>query len=731
MKKTALLIFTIALILSDVSGQVYKNKIDSLWTVYQVKRGEKAFGNMRYLKTTGIYNPIFLKGALSDGGKSILAQSYLNIAESEKAEEVLRSMNEGAMTPQDVYNMAQSLKLNGAYDESDVWMTRFEKMNQTDSRPRWQSNSATEVARILNRTRYNIGLLPFNSTQSDFGAFPYGDDIVFASARKTDMIVAREYGWKETPYLNVFKIKAASTGNEKPEIFSSKAKTVYHDGPVSFSADGSEMYITQNPYRFPGSIGKKEINQFRLLLSRLQPDSTWGPLAELPFNGAGYSTGHGTLSPDGRRLWFASDRPGGYGRSDIYYADRSGDQWGEPVNAGAQINTEGDEMFPFEASDHKLYFSSNGHLTIGGLDLCIAFKTPGGFEIRNMGSPINSAKDDFGLYMAPDNKTGYFASNRPGGVGDDDLYQFEVVDPVVLKREFSLVVKDQSSGALMVNTEVVITSGSGVAKLRTNEKGLVNYQTDGLSVLKVTSHPAGYHPKNQDYTLTQDVTREELLLEPLPVWGVYGMITDLDVNRGVDSVQVEIQPANQNPAIRAITLDGGRFRQQIEPETDYTLVLSHPQYFTKRGTFTTKGRPAGWINVNEFIKTEIEKVKINAVIEIPNIYYDLGKWNIRQDAAVELDKVVLFMTDNPAIFIELGSHTDSRGSNVSNQSLSQKRAQSAVDYIIKKGGIAKERIVAKGYGESMLKNQCADGVTCPEADHQQNRRTEIRIVGMK
>jgi outer membrane protein OmpA-like peptidoglycan-associated protein len=731
MRKIATLIFAIILITNNISGQIYKNKIDSLWTAFKIKQGEKVYNNMRYLKTTEIYSPIFYKGALNNQAKSILAQSYLNIAESEKAEEVLVSMEEASMSASDVYNMAQCLKLNAAYDESDIWMAKFEKMSSADSRPKWQSNSASEVAKILNRNRYNITPMPFNSAQSDFGAFPYGQDIVFASARKIKTVVAHEYGWKDTPYLNVFKVSGFPSGNAQPEIFSSKVKTVYHDGPVSFSADGTEMFVSQNPYKLTETLGKKEINQFRLLMSKLQPDSTWGPLVELPFNGAGFSTGHGALSPDGTRLWFASDRPGGYGRSDIYYVNRSGEAWDEPVNAGPQINTEGDEMFPFEATDGKVYFSSNGHLTIGGLDICIAFKTPGGYEVRNMGYPINSAKDDFGLYMASDNKSGYFASNRPGGMGDDDIYSFKILDPVILKREFSLVVKDKTSGDLMINTEVIIISGSSEVKLRTNKLGIVNHQTDGIDELTVTSQPTGYYPKKQEFTLSQDVTQAELLLEPLPVWGVYGQITDLNKKMGVDSVQVLILPTNGSAAINNITLDGGRFRNQIEPETDYTIVLNHPQYFTKRGSFTTKGRPAGWINVNEFLQTEIEKVEINAVIEIPNIYYDLGKWNIRKDAAVELDKVVVFLNDNPAISIELGSHTDSRGNPTSNQSLSQKRAQSAVDYIVKKGGVAKERIIAKGYGESMLKNHCADGVTCSESEHQENRRTEIRITGVE
>lgn len=712
-------------------SQTYKSKVDSLWSGYRMKLGDATFDNMRYLKASRILSPLYQRGAITDQSKSRLAQSYLNIANASQALAVFQSMDSASMPASDVYLMAQALKLNAQYDESDLWMSRFEQLNTVDTRPKWQSNSAKEVEKIYNRTRYEVQLAPFNSPESDFGAFQSGNDVLFASSRKVSEVLSREYGWKETPYLNVYSVTLGDSASTSPKIFSPRLKTVYHDGPVSISPDGNEMFVTQNPYRFPGTLGNKQVNQFRLLISARQPNGEWGPLDFLPFNGDGFSTGHSTLSPDGQTLWFASDRPGGMGRSDIYSVARQGSGWSEPVNAGSEINTEGDEMFPFEATDGKLYFSSNGHLTLGGLDICIAFKTSGGFKVRNMGIPINSTDDDFALFMNADGQTGYFSSNRSGGVGDDDIYSFEVTVPVILNRELHVVLRDKESKALMTQTPLVINENAKEIMLKTNDQGEVVFQTEEADRLTASAQPVGYKPAKETYVLEESVTSVELLVEPLPVWGVYGKITNLTTGLGVDSIQVLIQPSGQRHSIGNLTLDGGTFRNELEPETDYVIVFTNDNFFTKRGAFTTKGRKAGWINVNEFMETAIEKVEMNKVIEIPNIYYDLGKWNIRKDAAVELNKVVAFMNDNPAIIIELGSHTDSRGSATSNQSLSQKRAQSSVDYIVTKGGIKRDRISAKGYGESMIKNQCADGVTCSEIDHQQNRRTEIRIMGVK
>ncbi|MFT3738014.1 MAG: OmpA family protein [Breznakibacter sp.] len=731
MKKIVILIVVLLAVCNGVSAQGYKNRMDSLWIAHQIKRGERLFDNMRYLKTSDIYGSIFEKGVLNDKGKSILSRSYLYVASYKNALEVLRSMDSVVMQPSDVYNMAQCLKFNEVYDESDKWMRRFEQMKSDDTRSTWQRNSASEITKIIGTERYKIVNVPFNSSQSDFGAFVQGDGVIFASARKVDELLTRQYGWNETPYLNIFEVSVKDESYSQPKIYSSKLKTIYHDGPVAFNADGTEIYVTQNPNKSSVKGKNKIIKQFQLLVAKKQIDGTWGKLAKLPFNGDGFSTGHAVLSPDGQTLWFASDRPGGMGRSDIYFVKRQGDSWSDPVNAGHDINTEGDEMFPFEASDGKLYFSSNGHLTLGGLDVCVAFKTASGYAVRNMGNPINGPSDDFALFMLSDNGSGFFASNRSGGVGDDDIYHFDVIDPVVLNRQLEIRLLDKVTLKPIENVELTFSSASQKQFLKTDASGMAVIMVDVDDEVTVSSNAPGYKPNSLVVPISSAINTGELRLEPIPVWGVYGTVTDLATGLGVDSVQVFIQPVGQRGSIGNMTLDGGSFRNEIQPETDYVLIFNKPGYFTKRGNFTTKGRVPGWINVDEFMGSTVEKIEVNKVIEIPNIYYDLGKWTIRKDAAVELDKVIAFMTDNPSIVIELGSHTDSRGSAVSNQALSQKRAQSAVDYIVKKGGIAANHIFAKGYGESQLKNHCADGVACSEQEHQQNRRTEIRVVGVK
>lgn len=727
--KKLLIILTALLIFSGITpAQSYKNSVDSLWSSYQIKRGEKLYNQMRYSKVVSIYQPYSNRKVLNDSQKRLLAQSYLNIANYEMAENTLRSMDSASMVAQDYYTMAQCLKYQSKYQESDRWLASYKSLNQSDSRLKYQTNSSKEVDQIKKKTLFQIELLPANSSESDFGAVPYGLDLVFASSRPTDDIIKREYGWNDSPYLNVFVIDSDTSSQPNAKIFNSMLKTAFHDGPVAFNRDQTEMFVTQNPYSFFDNIKKRQVNNFQLFLNYKLPSGDWSALKLLPFNGKDFSTGHASISPDGSRLWFASDRPGGLGRSDIYYVDRVGDGWSEPVNAGADINTEGDEMFPFIAPDGKLYFASNGHLTLGGLDIQVAQKRGGGYTVENYGFPVNSAYDDFSLYLNEDGKSGYFASNRPEGKGSDDIYRFDVLD---IARNYNLVLKD-SVTQLPISGQSIKLLVDGIEKtLNSDSLGSIIVEPTLATHFVAICQIEGYQPLKRSVDVNKDQDVYELLLVPLPVWGVYGSITDLTSGMGVDSVQVTIESVDITSRFNALTLGGGKFSQIINPETDYKLVLSSPNYFTKRANFTTKGRAAGWININEFIQTTIERVEMNKVIEIPNIYYDLGKWNIRKDASVELDKVVQFLNDNPNIKIELGSHTDSRGSAESNLSLSQKRAQSAVDYIVTKGEISKDRIVAKGYGESSLKNSCADGVKCSEEEHQQNRRTEIKITGVK
>ena len=418
--------------------------------------------------------------------------------------------------------------------------------------------------------------------------------------------------------------------------------------------------------------GKGNTADLDLYVTRLA-GATWSEPEMLAVSDSAAWDAQPAFSSDGRTLYFCSNRPGGAGGIDIYRAnvDNSG-RFGRPVNMGREINTPGDDMFPYVSADSKLYFASDGHPGLGRLDLFVATRNEDEIAIENLGQPFNSRFDDFALVLA-DTVSGYFSSNREGGKGDDDIYFFEPsTEPLIAQKP------------------------------------------------PVPTVPA------KDTTAVPGVRAARYFLA--------GTVVD-PANRPLDSVRVRVLGANQQPIGESLTLREGKFGPfPVNAEQTYTIVVEKPTYFTKRDPFSTVGKT---IPTERLIKpvtdttfyaiVSIDKpapnLVINKLFAINPIYYNLDKDNIRTDASPELDKIVQILKDNPQIKLELGSHTDVRSSDAYNQDLSQRRAKSAVDYIISRG-IASNRIKAKGYGERQLIIKNAK----TEKEHQVNRRTEFKVL---
>ena len=371
-------------------------------------------------------------------------------------------------------------------------------------------------------------------------------------------------------------------------------------------------------------------------------------------------TAHPALSADGLTLYFVSDMPGGYGLKDIYMVTRidESDSWSEPRNLGPEINTGGNELFPFSRDDGSLYFASDGHLGMGGLDIFRAESQPdGSWNVRNMQSPINSFADDFGITFETGNEKGIFSSTRKGR-GNDDLFTFEMPP---LRFAVTGLVKDEKTGTPIQGSVVQLIASDG------------------------------------------------------------------------SNLQAE-------------TGTGGDFRFNLKQDVDYIFLASKQGYLNGKEKETTKGQEKSRDYMVTILLTATDKP-----IELPNIFYDFGKWDLRPESMVSLDKLVETLIDNPNVTIELMSHTDSRDTEEYNLDLSQKRAQSVVEYLIAKG-IEAERLSPKGYGEStpkivdeqtgsqnpflkqgtVLTEQFINTLATEEQKevaHQINRRTEFRVLG--
>lgn len=500
-----------------------------------------------------------------------------------------------------------------------------------------------------------------NSGAADFSLTPFGkQQWVFVSSRAT-----AEGGepdqWTGQAFYDLFvadRKDDLTFSNVTP--FDADLNGPYNDGPAAFNSSYTEIVYTQC-----GSDDMMVNDYCRLLYSRKSPEGGWTEPEALWLFDDSVNIGQPTWSADGNTIVFAAVAPQGYGGSDLYYSVRTFEGWSPAINLGQPINTPGDETFPWLDKAGTLYFSSNGHPGMGGLDVFSAPKTDRNRWGRpqNIGYTINSSGDDFGVTILPltteeainyDVK-GYLSSSRPGGKGLDDIYFFAQQKPPGLYY-------------LTVNIE---------------EKRLED-PTDAQSAV------IGYQPIPQAQLIINSAQASDTLF--------------------VDS--------------------NGYYAAAIPGNTDFTLYASNgSDYFSASKSTSTRGITVfpGDTALLE-VTIVLDRIFKEQEIVIPNIYYDYNDWAIRPDAAAVLDTTLFqLLVDNPNIVIELGSHTDARGGDNFNLELSQKRAQSVVDYLSNKG-IATARLEAKGYGETQLVNNCDDGVECSEEEHQRNRRTTFRVL---
>ncbi len=621
----------------------------------------------------GEYNlaiPQFDKAA-----KGKLDQARLNYYEAETyrlsnrfAEAVpfyQKAIDAGTTEPEARYNYAYALKSQGRYADALQQLQQYLEGKTTNKVAADKARREVETLKAIDilarkQTDYKLkNVSGLNTPGSEFAPIVKGEELVFTASRKEVL-----YKNNGLPMLGLFKAKVGQnpdeTGAGGPQLFSNAVfQGDVNEGTPAFTKDGKAMIFAR------GNTGKRKGGlDVDLYISRQDAAGNWTLPQRLPISDSTAWDGSPAFSADGKTLYFASNRAGGAGGIDLYRTnmDNSG-RFSRPVNMGRDINTPGDELFPYVGPDAKLYFASDGHPGLGKLDIFVATRSQGVIRIENLGQPINSPADDFGLtFMEPGR--GFMASNRAGGKGDDDIYFIEE-----------------------------------------------NRPDDSTTIAK---NPPPGTPKTVRYFLAGTVSTNEAPIILL------------------DSARVRIvEESTGNPVAEVITGQPGTFGKfPVQPGKEYSLVAERRGYLTRREPFTMQGRSIPDIFLTKpvtdttfTIALLLDKVTLNKTFVLDNIYYDLDKFNIRPDAAQELDKLVTVLKDNPTLKIELSSHTDVRAADAYNMRLSQNRAKSAVDYIASQG-IDASRLTAKGYGETQLIVKNAR----TEEEHQRNRRTEFKIL---
>ncbi len=397
----------------------------------KTKKADKLYEQLQYTDAADAYQKLLKKGENGQYVYEQLANSYFFINDTKKAETYYkRVIKNKSVSSETVYNYAESLKANGKVSEYNTMMRQFAEMKPQDSRAIDFMKDPDYLPRIMdeNSQRYSAtNLDALNSKYSDFGGTIVGTDFYFASARDTK---GKTYDWNDEPFLDIYKASIVGGVIKNPVLVKGDVNTKYHESSVSITPDGKRMYFDRNDF-YKGKYKKSDdgINQINIYYAE-NVDGVWKDIKSVPFNSHEYSTGHPALSPDGNTLYFSSDRPGGKGDSDIYKVsiDAVGN-FGEPVSLGGNINTEGKEVFPFIDSNGTLYFSSNGHLGMGGLDVFAAEAKGNGFgEVKNLGLGANSSGDDFAYSYDPATEVGFVSSNRKAGKGSDDIFRINKLE---------------------------------------------------------------------------------------------------------------------------------------------------------------------------------------------------------------------------------------------------------------------------------------------------------------
>lgn len=653
--------------------------VQSFGQTPEMKLAQEYFDRAFYSEVIPMYEKIAQKDTGLDVVRN-LADSYYYINDLENAQKwykVMIQKHPRYATEDYYFKYIHTLKASGKYSEADsLNRTRIILAKGSVNIFDREVKNLENIAAIGDR--FEIENLAINTKNSDFGAIKYGERIVYSSPTKEK----KTYRWNSENYLDLYTIPIynAKAGDSISDDFSKSINTRMHESNAVFTKNGKTMYFTRNnPKR-----DNKMVSHVQIYKAEFKKGQ-WTNITPLPFNSPNYSTEHPALSEDEEILYFASDMPGSLGSFDIFSVEINGGKFGIPKNLGPVINTIHKEQFPYIDEDGKLYFSSDGHHGFGSMDVFVSEYSNGKFEKpNNVGLPINSAYDDFSFNINIETKEGYFASNRPGGKGNDDIYSLKETKPLVIEdctQFIEGIVSDEDSKKVLVKAVVILQDKDKkeIERLETDAEGKYSFKVPCENEYTVVVLNDNYVDGTKTFKLFKDRNK----------------INDGSV--GMKSFEgAEKDKLNEEE----------RAKKEIE-----NIAKAKRKERAK-----------------ELMAKEKDVVEDNdrLMIKTDPIYFDYDLWYIRKESKPVLNRVIELMKKYPKMTVEIGSHTDVRASDAYNNVLSEKRATSTRRYFISKG-VESERVTAKGYGETRPIVRCVPEDSCDEEQHELNRRSEFVI----
>jgi peptidoglycan-associated lipoprotein len=613
---------------------------------YYLNSGKEDYNNLMYAKAKGKFNKGIQKKPESYEVLRMLALTLQKMKDYEGAEKAFElAMNYPQVTLDDKYNYATLLMSRDKHTQAEAIFREYiaERPGDKVAAAMLESCQFIELFRD-DTTLYKIEALPLMGNFSMFSPVAYGDGVVYTAERPVNN---GENPWTGNSYNDIYYATSSGDGFSTQQALAGVFNGKYNDGPIAFNTSQDYAVFTRSNSSNNGKKRMKNEQNYNnlFLYSTQKVNDVWTTSNELSFNSEDFSCMHPALSRNGDTLYFSSDMDGGHGLLDLYMSTFNGMEWTEPQNLGTVINTAANDVFPAIGPSGELFFSSDGHPSLGSLDIFKSEREDGVWRKPiNLNYPINSTNDDFAYNIA--DSTGYFSSNREG---IDKVYKF----------------KKKPSGKVYI------------------------YGT--------------------------------------------AMTSDLIALAGVEIVLMDMETGE---IIRNLETDAdGKFDLELQPDKLYKIEGKKEGFFSKTYERSTVHQYEDEdvelvFEMKELIITDPSSnfsLDDKGIYEVDNIYYDFNSDEIRADAALELDKLIQILFDNPTIVIELHSHTDARGTEEYNNALSDRRAKSAKAYMLI-NGVDPNRIGTRGYGESRILNKCKDDADCTEEEHEQNRRTEFIVT---
>jgi outer membrane protein OmpA-like peptidoglycan-associated protein/tetratricopeptide (TPR) repeat protein len=693
-------------------------------------KADELYNRYAYAEAIDEYEAILKKNPDLTAAKISLADCYRLTGASDKAEYwYLQVVNSKEAKPEHKFYYGQALMNNKEYDLAKVWLEEYQKVKPDDKRVMYALKSIEHLPEYFrDSASYQVRKLNLNSPNADFSPVLYNDGIVFASSRESKLIGQKKHEWTGQPFLNLYYSQRKGNLYTDPEIFASNVQVKYNDGPVCFNKKGDEIYITRNNADRQGLLKSDDkVIRLKIFYSKKINDR-WTEPVPFQYNDKSYSCAHASLSPDGNKLYFSSDKPGGYGGMDIYVCEKDTAGWGAPRNLGEKVNTQGNELFPYEHDDGTFVFSSNGRDGLGGLDVYWCRIKDNGIQTdaKNLGSPVNSSEDDFGVVF--DNAGfGYLSSNREFKNTNDEIYLWRKT--IKLKG----VVVEKANGKPIAGARVVLKSPDRVnIEQSSKEDGTFEFPLafgteytveagkDSWSVDKAEVSTVNIFPV-EDFNVKLQLEKGQ----PKRTYQLIVNVIDKETRQPIKGASIGLDETDKT---LGYTEEKGRWKQPLIPNTTLHMIITKPGYQPKVIYMSNAGQEK-----EKDYEFTVELRKGNDIGPYDRwykiVYFDFDKSDIRDpDGTKIMLEVVQFLKDHPDARLLMNSYCDARGTAQYNMKLSKRRAEGATQFLAEHGIDRKMVEKMEWGGESMLINKCADGSLCSELDHQLNRRTEIRVI---